>query len=141
MAKSINCLKCHPLPWPNSLGISIQENKSTHIIRMMEFYPYEMFMIFQYIWLGRVFIVLVPFSSFSLWTPTQTVTGELSSKTMTCCYRLIRTVGEWTKSHQLFMAVTTCILNLDKQTNSSNLCLQIVDLKLYGINVPDILQT
>lgn len=82
-----------------------------------------------------------PFSSFSLWTPTQTVTGGLSSKTMTCCYRLIRTVGEWTKSHQLFMAVTTCILNLDKQTNSSNLCLQIVDLKLYGINVPGILQT
>lgn len=36
--------------------------------------------------------------------------------------------------------LTTCILNLDKQTNSSNLCLQIVDLK-YGINVPDILQT
>lgn len=37
--------------------------------------------------------------------------------------------------------LTTCILNLDKQTNSSNLCLQIVDLKLYGINVPGILQT
>lgn len=99
------------------------------------------YLCFSSIWLGRVFIVLFPFSSFSLWTPTQTVTGGLSSKTMTCCYRLIRTVGEWTKSHQLFMAVTTCILNLDKQTNSSNLCLQIVDLKLYGINVPGILQT
>lgn len=45
MTKSLNCLKCHP--WPNSLGISIPDNKLTHIIKM-EFHPYEIFMISQY---------------------------------------------------------------------------------------------
>lgn len=57
MTKSLNCLKCHP--WPNSLGISIPDNKSTHIIKMMEFHPYEIFMISQHalLWPGSVIIV------------------------------------------------------------------------------------
>jgi len=52
----------------------------------------------------KITVLTVLVVSYSRWIQTQTVFGELTSKTTICCYRLIRTAGKVTLANDDYIS-------------------------------------